>query len=75
MDEEFQALVEYVEHQFLFKVKMAFDAAWKEKKAHKVEKYMKNKMQDCEALVVFCLKCITWGWHPIFQIFTTIPLL
>jgi uncharacterized protein YozE (UPF0346 family) len=53
MDEEFQALVEYVEHQFLFKVKMAFDAAWKEKKAHKVEKYMKNKMQDCEALVFF----------------------
>ncbi len=32
MDEEFQALVEYVKHQFLVKVNMALDATWKEKK-------------------------------------------
>ncbi len=34
-----------------------------------------KKMQDWEALVVPHLKRITWGWHFMFQIFTTIPLL
>jgi hypothetical protein len=33
MDEEFQALVEYVKHQLLVKVNMASDATWKEKRA------------------------------------------
>ncbi len=32
MDEEFQALVEYVEHQLLVKSSMALDATWKEKR-------------------------------------------
>jgi hypothetical protein len=75
MDKEFQALVEYVEHQFLIKVNMALDATWKGKKAQKVKKYVKKKMQDWEALVAFDLECITWGWHLMFQIFTTLPLL
>jgi hypothetical protein len=32
VDEKFQALVEYVKHQFLVKMNMALDATWKEKK-------------------------------------------
>ncbi len=59
MDEEFQVVVEYVKHQFLVKMNMALVATWKEKKAHKVEKYVKNKMQDWETLVAICQKCIT----------------
>ncbi len=59
MDEEFQTIVEYVKHQFLVKMNMALVVTWKEKKAHKVEKYVKNKMQDWETLVAICLKCIT----------------
>ncbi len=44
VDEEFQALVEYVKHQLLVKASMALDATWKEKKAQKVEEYVKEKM-------------------------------
>ncbi len=51
MDEEFQALVENVEHRLLVKVSMALDVTWKEKRAQKVEKCVKNKMLDWEALV------------------------
>jgi hypothetical protein len=36
MDEEFQTLVEYVEHQLLVKASMALDATWKEKKPKKL---------------------------------------
>jgi hypothetical protein len=32
VDEEFQTLVEYVEHRFLVEMNMALDATWKEKK-------------------------------------------
>ncbi len=75
VDEKFQALIEYVKHQFLVKMNMALDATWKEKKAEKVEKYVEKKLQDWEALVTLCLECITWGWHPMFQIFTTVSIL
>jgi hypothetical protein len=75
MDEEFQALVEYVKHRLFSKASMALDATWKEKKPKKVEEYVKEKMQDWEALVAPHLECITWGWHLMFQIFTPIPLL
>jgi hypothetical protein len=74
MGEEFQALVEYVEHQLLVKASMAFDATWKKKRPKKLNSMLK-KMQDWEALVALHLKHITWGWHLMFQIFTTIPLL
>jgi len=36
---------------------------------------VKKKLQDWEALVAPHLERITWGWHLMFQIFTTIPLL
>ncbi len=61
MDEEFQTMVEYVKDWLLVNVSMALDATWKFNKAQKVEEYVKNKMQDWEALVAPCLECITWG--------------
>ncbi len=75
MDEEFQALVEYVEHQLLVKANMALYATWGKKKPQKVEEYVKKKMQEWEALVPPHLKHITWGWHLMFQILTIVPLL
>jgi len=33
VDEEFQALVEYVKHRLFVEVNMGLDATWKEKKA------------------------------------------
>jgi hypothetical protein len=36
MDEEFQALVDYVEHQLLVKASMALDARWKEIRPRKL---------------------------------------
>jgi hypothetical protein len=53
---------------------MALDVTWKEKRAQKVEKCVKNKMQDWEALVAPHLECIIWEWHPMFHIFTIVPL-
>jgi hypothetical protein len=37
MDEKFQALVEYVEHQLLVKVNMALYATWGKKKPKKLK--------------------------------------
>jgi hypothetical protein len=54
---------------------MALDTIWKEKRTQKVEKYVKKKMQDWEALVAPHLERITWEWHPMFHIFTIVPLL
>ncbi len=47
----------------------------KKKKAQKVEEYVKEKMQDWEALDAPHLEHITWGWHLMFQIFTLVPSL
>jgi hypothetical protein len=37
MDEEFQALIEYVKHQFFVKMNMALDATWKDKRPIKLK--------------------------------------
>ncbi len=50
MDEEFQALVEYVEHQLLVKANMALYATWGKKKAQKVEEYVKKKCKNGKPL-------------------------
>ncbi len=42
VDQEFQALLEYVEHQFLCKVVMGLEITWKEKGAQKIKEYIKN---------------------------------
>ncbi len=52
VDEEFQALVEYVEHQFLVKANVALYATWKEKKAQKVEEYFEKKCKIRKPLLL-----------------------
>jgi hypothetical protein len=61
VDEKFQALVEYFEHQLLVEMNMALDATWKAKKPIKLKNMWKKKMQDWEALVAPHLERITWG--------------
>jgi len=56
MDQEFQALLEYVEHRVLGKVVMGLEVTWKEKMAQKIKEYIKKKMQDWEVKVALCME-------------------
>ncbi len=59
MDEKFEVLLEYVKHWFLGKLVMGLKATWKERRAQKIEKYIKKKMQDWEAKVAPHMEQIT----------------
>jgi hypothetical protein len=40
VDEEFETLLEYVEHQLLSKVVMGLETTWKESKAQTINEYV-----------------------------------
>lgn len=46
MDENFEALLEYVKYRFLDKIILGLETTWKEKRAQKIKEYIKKKMQD-----------------------------
>jgi hypothetical protein len=75
MDEEFEVLLEYVEHRFLNKIVMGLEVTWKEKRGQKIKEYIKKKMQDWEIKATLCMEKITWGWHPMYHIFCIVLLL
>ncbi len=66
MDEEFKALLEYVEHRLIGKVVMGFKTSWKEKKAQNFEEYIKKKMQDWEAKGLL-------AWSKLFGMASYVP--
>jgi hypothetical protein len=37
--------------------------------------YVENKMQNIDQVVALEVERRKWGWHPLFHIFMTIPLL
>jgi hypothetical protein len=49
MYEKFKALLEYVKHQLLGKVVVGLEAISKERRAQKIDEYVKKKMQYWEA--------------------------
>jgi len=44
MDEEFQALIEYIEYKLLVKTIMGLKVQWKDKQQQKVDKFVNKKM-------------------------------
>ncbi len=56
MDEKFELMLEYVEHQLLNKIVMGLKATKKERRAQKMKEYEKKKMQDWEAKATPCME-------------------
>jgi hypothetical protein len=77
MDEEFKLLLEYVdhEHQLLGKVVMGLKTTWKERRAQKIDEYVKKKIQDWEVSVALHMEQITYRWHLMYHILCDVPLL
>jgi len=75
MDEEFQVFLEYVEYKFLMKTIMGLEVQWKDKWQQKVDKFINKKMVAWEKAIALHLEHITWGWHPMYYIMTSVPLL
>jgi hypothetical protein len=44
MDEEFQALIEYIEYKLLVKTIMGLKVQWKDKQQQKVDEFVNKKM-------------------------------
>ncbi len=75
MDEEFQALIKYVEHKLLVKKIMGLEIQWEDKRQQKVNEFVTKKMVVWEQAIAFHREHITWGWHPMYHIMTIVPLL
>ncbi len=56
VDEKFELMLEYVEHQLLSKIVMGLKATKKERRAQKMKEYEKKKMQDWEAKATPCME-------------------
>jgi hypothetical protein len=74
-EDEFHALIEYIEHKLLEKNNKKLEAQWWEKCEKRIVEYVDNKMHNFDAIVAPEIERIKWGWHPLFYIFTTIPTL
>jgi len=75
LEDEFRALVEYIEHKLLEQNNKKFEAQWWEEHEKRILKYVDKKMHNFDAVVVLEVEQRKWGWHPLFDIFTIIPTL
>jgi hypothetical protein len=75
MDEEFHALIEYVEYKLFVKKIMGLEVQWKDERQEKVDEFVNKKMATWEEAIAPHLEYITWGWHPMYYIMTNVPLL
>ncbi len=66
------ALVEYIEHKLLERYNKKLEAQWWEEHEKKILEYMDKKMHNFDAVVVLKVERRKWGWHQLFDIFTTI---
>jgi hypothetical protein len=72
---EFKILVEYVEYKLFERNNKKLEAHWWEEREKNIVMYVENKMQDFDQVIILEVERRKWGWHPLFHIFTTIPLL
>ncbi len=54
---------------------MGLKVQWKDKQQQKVDEFVNKKMATWEEAIAPCLEHITWGWHPMYYIMTSVPLL
>jgi hypothetical protein len=71
-EDEFHALVEYIEHKLLEWNNKKLEAQWWEECEKKIVEYVDSKMHNFDVVVVRKIERKKWGWHPLFDIFTTI---
>ncbi len=72
-EDEFHALVEYIEHKLLEQNNKKLEAQLWEDHEKRIVEYVDNKMHNFDAIVAPGIEQRKWGWHPLFKIFTTIP--
>jgi hypothetical protein len=71
-EDEFRALVEYIEHKLFKQNNKKLEAQWWEEHEKTFLKYVDKKMHDFDPIVAPKFERRKWGWHPLFDIFTTI---
>ncbi len=75
LEDEFHALVEYIEHKLLEQNNKKLEAQWWEEREKRIVEYVDNKMHNFDAIVAPKIERRKWGLHPLFDIFTTIHAL
>jgi hypothetical protein len=75
LEDEFHALVEYIEHKLQERNNKKLEAQWWEECEKRIVEYMDNKMHNFDVIVAPKIEQRKWGWHPLFDIFITIPTL
>jgi hypothetical protein len=75
LEDEFHALVEYIEHKLQEQNNKKLEAQWWEECEKRIVEYMDNKMHNFDVIVAPKIEQMKWGWHQLFDIFTTIPTL
>jgi hypothetical protein len=70
---EFNKLIDYIEYKLLEQDNTKLETWWWEEHEKKIFKHVDNKMWDFDGVVALEVERRKWGWHPWFDIFTTIP--
>ncbi len=73
LDDEFNKLIDYIEYKLLKWDNTKLEAQWWEEHEKRIFKHVDNKMRDFDGVVTSEVERRKWGWHPFFDIFTTIP--
>ncbi len=63
LEDEFHALVEYIEHKLLKRNNKKLEAQWWEEHDKRILGYMDNKMHNFDVIVVPKIEQRKWGWH------------
>jgi hypothetical protein len=73
LDGKFNKLIDYIEYKLLERDNIKLEAQWWEECEKRISKHADNKMWDFDGVVALNVEQRKWGWHPLFDIFTTIP--
>jgi len=73
LDGKFNKLINYIEYKLFEQNNTKLEAQWWEECEKRIFKHAGNKMWDFDGVVVSEVEQRKWGWHPLFDIFTTIP--
>jgi hypothetical protein len=62
-EDEFHALVEYIEHKLLEQNNKKLEAQWWEECEKRIVEYVDNKMHNFDAIDAPKIERRKWGWH------------
>lgn len=74
-DQEFMDLVTYVDYRQKCRAVEVMTNYMNDKRQKQIQDIVTAKLEAFEASVLPRMESLTWGWHPLFHIFTTCPQL